>query len=64
MAFVKIGEYRIDTYKLLYFYKSSTNITLVYNFERGLEYVNIPIDTETEAGLKRLDSELKVRGQG
>lgn len=62
MLFVKIGEYRVDTKDLLYYYKEDTSYTLVYNINNSLTYIHIPITPETETGIKRLDNVLEVVG--
>jgi len=63
MPFVKIGEHRARTENLLYYYKGSSGYTLVYMIDAVEKFVTIPITAESDAGIKVLDTVLKVLGQ-
>lgn len=63
MPFVKIGEHRVLTEKLLGYYKNSAGWTLIYVFDNDFKYISIPNTEAVEQGIQFLDSVLKVENR-
>lgn len=63
MPFVKVGEHRVRTEDLLYYYKGKSMYCFVYVIGETEKFTEVPITQQSDEDIKVLDRTLDVHNR-